>query len=71
MAVQRRVTKVGNSAALIIPSAFAESLGLEPGTDVEIDAIDGVLVVVPVKSSVVSKAMAKAREIVAGKKAAR
>ena len=44
------ISKWGNSLALRIPAAFAETAGLEEGTVVEMKVRAGRLIVVPAKS---------------------
>jgi antitoxin MazE len=44
------ISKWGNSLAVRIPSAFAETIGLEEGTVVEVKAKAGQLIIVPAKS---------------------
>jgi antitoxin MazE len=44
------VSKWGNSLAVRIPAAFAETIGLEEGTVVEVKARAGRLIIVPANS---------------------
>ncbi len=46
--MKTRVQKWGNSLALRIPKAFAEEVGLEKETTVEVSLEDGKLVISPV-----------------------
>jgi antitoxin MazE len=43
-----RVQKWGNSLALRIPKPFAEEIGMDQGTPVDLSLVDGKLVVEPV-----------------------
>ena len=43
-----RVQKWGNSLAVRIPKPFANEVGLEQDTQVEVSLVDGKLVIVPV-----------------------
>ena len=47
--MRARIQKWGNSLALRIPRAFAVEVGLAQDAEVEISAIEGRLVVVPVR----------------------
>ena len=44
------ISKWGNSLAVRIPAAFAETVGLEEGTEVEIKVRAGRLIVIPAAS---------------------
>ena len=46
--MKTRVQKWGNSLALRIPRAFADEVGLESNTEVEVTMVGGKLVVTPV-----------------------
>ncbi len=43
--MKTRVKKWGNSLALRIPKSFADEVGLQKGTDVEVSLADGKIVV--------------------------
>ena len=43
--MKTRVQKWGNSLALRIPKSFADEVGLQKGTDVEVSLADGKIVV--------------------------
>lgn len=45
------ISKWGNSLAVRIPTAFAESAGLAEGTEVDIKVQSGRLIVVPVRQT--------------------
>lgn len=45
--MQARIARWGNSLAVRIPKAFAQELRLSEGTDIEITAEDGKVVVAP------------------------
>ena len=45
--MKTRVQKWGNSLALRIPKSFADEVGLQKGTDVEVSLADGKIVVTP------------------------
>jgi len=45
--MKTRVQKWGNSLALRIPKSFADEVGLDPNSSVEMSLRDGKLVVVP------------------------
>jgi antitoxin MazE len=47
--MRTRVQKWGNSLALRIPKSFAEEVGLQRETSVEVSMVDGKLVITPVK----------------------
>jgi len=49
--MKTRVQKWGNSLALRIPKAFADEVGLQKETSVEISLADGKIVVTPVTKS--------------------
>ena len=49
--METRVQKWGNSLALRIPKLFANQIGLEPNSPVELSLRGAELVTVPVKSS--------------------
>ena len=46
--MRAKIQQWGNSLALRIPKAFAEEAGLESGTAVEIQVVDGQIHIVPV-----------------------
>ena len=50
--METRVQKWGNSLALRIPKSFANQIGLEPNSPVELSLRSAELVIVPVKSPV-------------------
>jgi len=47
--MRKRVGKWGNSLAVRIPKAFADEVGLEVDSPVEVSILDGQLVVAPVR----------------------
>ena len=49
--MKTRVQKWGNSLALRIPKSFADEVGLQKGTSVEVSLADGKIVVTPVTKS--------------------
>jgi antitoxin MazE len=49
-----RVKKWGNSLAVRIPKPFADEVGLEQNTPVEVSLVSGKLVIVPVLESALS-----------------
>jgi len=49
--MKTRVQKWGNSLALRIPKAFADEVGLQKETPVEVSLADGKIVVTPVTKS--------------------
>ena len=49
--MKTRVQKWGNSLALRIPKSFADEVGLQKETDVEVSLADGKIVVTPVTES--------------------
>ena len=49
--MKTRVQKWGNSLALRIPKAFADEVGLQKETSVEVSLADGKIVVTPVTKS--------------------
>ena len=46
--METRVQKWGNSLALRIPKAFADQIGIEPDSAVDISLVDGELIISPV-----------------------
>jgi len=46
--MKTRVQKWGNSLALRIPKSFADDVGLQKGTSVDVSLADGKIVVTPV-----------------------
>ena len=50
--METRIQKWGNSLALRIPQPFANQIGLEPNSPVELSLRGAELVIVPVKSPV-------------------
>ena len=50
--METRVQKWGNSLALRIPKPFANQIGLEPNSPVELSLRGAELVIVPVKSPI-------------------
>jgi antitoxin MazE len=50
MVMQTKIQKWGNSLGLRIPKSFAEQVGVEAGSDVDLSVEDGELVVRPRRS---------------------
>lgn len=47
MTLHRKITKVGNSLAVIIPSAMAEAMGVKAGSEIEVSIIKNRIVIEP------------------------
>lgn len=49
--MKKKLTRTGNSVALVLDKPLLEQLGLEEGSDVEISASGDVLVVTPIRGN--------------------
>lgn len=51
LTVKKKLTRTGNSVALVLDKPLLEQLGLDEGSDVELSASGDVLVVTPIRQN--------------------
>lgn len=51
LTVKKKLTRTGNSVALVLDKPLLEQLGLDEGSDVELSASGDVLVITPVRQN--------------------
>ncbi|MEA2239797.1 MAG: antitoxin MazE [Thermoanaerobaculia bacterium] len=57
--MKKKLTRTGNSVALVLDKPLLQQLGLEDGSDVEISASGDVLVVTPIREHARRRRLAK------------
>jgi antitoxin MazE len=65
--MKKKLTRTGNSVALVLDKPLLEQLGLDESSEVEISTNGDVMVVTPVRSAAREKKFRKSAEKIAGK----